>query len=230
MKRFFWLFACLIGLLAACGAPEPTPEPTPTPTPQQMLDRAADAVLALQSAQFRLAREGAPAVLDQATNLTFSEAAGQYQAPDRVAATVKASAFGAVLEVEARWVPEGAFLSNPLTGQFGPAPANLGLNGPAIFGDAGMPAMLRGGVQNLTFVGAETLDGVAVDHLRGQADGGELAALTAGALSPGALYTVDVWLEQATANPVRIHITEPDGSGWVIDLFDFNTPVTIVAP
>lgn len=228
MKRIALLLVSLLVLAVGCGSPEPTPEPTPTP--DQLLDRAAEAFLALQSAQFRLAREGAPAVLDQATGLTFSEATGQYQAPDRVGAKVKASAFGAVLEIEARWVPEGAFLSNPLTGQFGAAPADLALNGPALFGAGGIPAVLRDGLQNPVLAGSETLNSVAVYRLQAQADGAQLAALTAGALTTGTLYPVEIWMEQASGNLVRLHVAEPDGNGWAIDLFGYNEPVTIVAP
>jgi len=41
---------------------------------------------------------------------------------------------------------------------------------------------------------------------------------------------VDVWMKTADWYVVRLHITEPDGNGWLIDLFDINEPVEIKAP
>jgi hypothetical protein len=37
-------------------------------------------------------------------------------------------------------------------------------------------------------------------------------------------------MEDQTANPVRIHVTEPEGNGWLIDLFAINEPVDIPTP
>ena len=44
------------------------------------------------------------------------------------------------------------------------------------------------------------------------------------------LYPVDLWMEEQNANPVRMHVTEPGGNGWMIDLFAVNTPVDIPTP
>mgnify|MGYP001588254692 CR=1 FL=1 len=57
-----------------------------------------------------------------------------------------------------------------------------------------------------------------------------LAPLTAGALTPGILYPVDVWIETATGNVLRVHITEPNANGWLIELFDIDVPVEISTP
>jgi hypothetical protein len=218
----------LIGLLllAGCGGtPQPTPEPTPTP--RQMLEKSADAVLALQSARFRLLREGPPATLDPTLGLTFSEATGDYQAPDRVAAVVKAGAMGIALQVTVRWLPEGVFMTNPLTNEFGPAPENLGVDGRAIFGPEGFPAVLRTGLQNPLLEGSETLDGIATWRLTAEADGSQLATLTANALAGETTYPVTVWLAQSDNTPVRLQVQEADGTGWLIDLYDFNAPIVI---
>jgi hypothetical protein len=221
------IFASL--LLATCGGP-PVPTLTPTPSPDEWLDRAAQAVLAMTSAKFTLVREGAPAVLDPQTNTTFTEASGQYQAPDRVSATLKVSVLGNVVSIEMLWLPEGNYVSNPFTGAFGEAPAEAQFNGAALFKADGIPAVLSDGLQNTTLVGAETIEDVETLHLSGEADGAKLAPLTAGALAAGTLYPVDVWIETATANLVRLHITEPDGNGWLIDVFDIGQPVDIKTP
>lgn len=233
MKRLTALILLLLAL-AACSQPQPeptaTPQPTPTPTPQQLLEQAAERFLTWQSAQFRLLRQGEPAVLDPQTGITFSEASGQYQAPDRVGAIVKASLFNTLTELEIRWVPEGAFVTNPLSGQFQALPTDAALDGPALFQSAGIPAALQTALNDTALVGVEEIDGTQALHIRATADGGDLATLTAGTLAAGRAVTVDVYLDQATLDPFRVVITEPDGNGWQLDLFGINEPVEIVAP
>jgi hypothetical protein len=127
-------------------------------------------------------------------------------------------------------LPEGSYISNPFTGAFQEAPAEAQFNGAALFKADGIPAVLSDGLQNTTLVGAETIEDVETLHLKGEADGAKLAPLTAGALTDGTLYPVDVWMETATANLVRLHIAEPEGNGWLIDVFDIGQPVDIKTP
>jgi len=215
--------------LAACAGPS-TPTPTPTPTPDELLDRAGQAVLAMTSAGFALVREGTPAVLDPATGTSFDEVTGQYQAPDRVSATVKVTLFGSVVQLQMLWLPEGNYVTNPLTQAWTDAPVDARFNGAAFFGPDGIGGVLQEGIQNVTLVGVETVEERETYHLKGDADGGQLAPLTGGALAAGTLYPVDVWMEKAASNLVRLHIAEPDGNGWLIDLFGINEPVEIKAP
>ena len=236
-----YLFLAPALWLAACAS-STTPTATPMPTPDELLDRAAQAVATWSSAQFALVREGTPAVLDPATNSTFSEAVGQYQAPDRVSATVKVSVGTTVLQIQMLWLPEGNFVTNPLTQLWTAAPPDSALNGAALFGPAGIARVLRDSIQNVMLVGAgeaglsgdqpftEIVEGQQTYHLKGEADGEALALLTAGGLTAGTSYPMDVWMETATANIVRVRITEPDGNGWRIDVFAINEPVVIEAP
>jgi hypothetical protein len=243
MKKILALgFLILLG--AACTQATPkansTPQPTrtrtptitmtPTPNPAEILSKAGDAMLAMKSARFSLLREGEPAVFDAASGMSFTEATGEYQAPDRVHAEVKVSLFGNVVQIEIYWLPEGVFISNPLTRQFESAPGDLGFDGAAMFQADGMPAVLKTGIQNPQRVGMETIEDVETIHITGEADGAVLAPLMAGALESGTLYPVDVWVDKTTYIPVRVHITEPDGNGWLIDLFDINAEIEIQLP
>jgi lipoprotein LprG len=226
----------LILLGAACSAAlpktnsTPTITPTPTPSPAEILSKAGDAMLAMKSARFTLLREGEPAVFDATTGMSFSEANGEYQAPDRVRAEVKVALFGNILKIEIFWLPEGVFISNPLTQKFESAPGDLGFDGTALFQADGMPAVLKSGIQNPQRGGMETIEDVETIHLTGEADGAVLAPLTAGALQSGTLYPVDVWVDSSTYVPVRVHITESDGNGWLIDLFDIDADIEIELP
>jgi hypothetical protein len=218
------------GMAACAPPPEPTATPIPTPTPQERLDRGATAMLAMESARFSLVREGEPAILDPNLGLTFSEANGAYQAPDRVQAAIKVALLGNVIEIQMLWLPEGDFMTNPLTQTFLPTPPSLAFEVAALFSPTGFPQVMRDDIQRPAYVASGELEGTLAEHVRGEADGAALAPLTAGALTAGVLYPIDIWMDAATGNVLRVHISEPDGNGWLIDLFDFDLPVEINTP
>ncbi len=199
--------------------------------PQAQLNRVADAILKLKSAQFTLTREGTPAFLDEKMGITFTGAQCLYASPDRVSCNVKiASKNGTILQVTRVWVPEGTFQSNPLTRQFGKIPADSGFNGVVLFARTGVPDVLRTGVQKVQEAGTETIRDKSTLHVKGETSGARLNPLIAGTLKADAMYPVDLWLEEASANPVRMHVTESASNGWLIDIFAVNEPVDIPTP
>lgn len=202
-------------------------------SPQERLNSAADAILRLKSAQFTLTREGAPAFLDEKAGVTFSAAHCSYAAPDRVSCNIKISSkSGTILQITRVWVPEGTFQSNPLTRQFVKAPADDSFNSPLLFARTGIPAILRTSVQKPHMVGTETIHGKSTVQLKGDVRGDKLSPLigSGSTINPELTYPVDLWLEEPSANPVRIHITEPAGNGWLIELIAVNEPVDIPTP
>jgi len=205
----------------------------PAAKPQEHLNRVADAILKLKSAQFTLTREGAPAFLDEKLGVTFTGAQCLYAAPDRVSCDVKvASKSGTVLQLTRVWVPEGTFQSNPLTRQFGKAPADATFNGVVLFAKTGIPDILRTSVQKPQLVGNETLRNKSTLHFKGEVHGDKLLMLmgSGSTIKPELTYPVDLWMEGQSANPVRIHVIEPAGNGWLIDLFAVNEPIDIPTP
>jgi len=203
----------------------------PRGNPQQQLNRAADAVLALKSAQFTLTREGTPAVLDDKNQITFTAAQCSYAAPDRVSCNIKiASRSGTILQLTRVWVPEGAFQSNPLTRQFAKAPADAAFNGAVLFARDGIPDVLRTSIQKLQAAGNEKIRDRNTVHLKGEARGDKLNPLMGGTLTPETSYPVDMWMDEQSAVPLRIHVSESAGNGWLVDLFAFNEPVDIPTP
>jgi len=200
---------------------------------QDHLNRTADAILKLKSAQFTLTREGAPAFLDEKTGVTFTAAQCVYAAPDRVSCNVKiANKSGNILQLTRVWVPEGTFQSNPLTRQFGKAPEDASFNGAVLFARTGIPAILQTSVQKAQVVGTETISGKSTLHLKGEVSGGKLNQLigTGSTIKPDQMYPVDLWMDEQSANPVRMHVTEPASNGWLIEIFAVNEPVDIPTP
>jgi hypothetical protein len=200
-------------------------------SPQAQLNRAADAVLNLKSAQFTITREGTPAFLDEKTGVTFTTAQCLYAAPDRVSCDVKiTSKTGTVLQLTRVWVPEGTFQSNPLTRQFVKVPPDTVFNGALLFARTGIPDILRTGAVNPQVAGNETIRDKNTVHLKGEVKGERMIPFMGSMLQAEQMYPVDLWMEEQTGNPVRIHVTEPANNGWLIELFAINTPVDIPTP
>lgn len=212
--------ALLCVAAAACAAPPPSPT--------ALVEQAAAKTAALKSVAFDLVRVGEPVLLDPGRGILFSGAAGEYQAPDRVRARVKIVAAGTVLTVEMLWLPEGFSSSNPFTGAF----EKLAAPG---FDPAGLlrneiPALLRSDLRSVTLVGTEKIGAADAYHVRAEADGAKLRALTGGVVVPG-VHTVDLWIDVATSQIVRLVDAEPSSvAGWRLELSGADKPVEIKAP
>jgi hypothetical protein len=175
-------------------------------------------------------REGAPAVLDAKNGITFTLAECLYAAPDRVSCDVKVSLKnGTILQLTRVWVPEGTFQSNPLTRQFGRAPADSTFNGVLLFAATGIPEIMRTGVQKAQLSGRERVQNRDALHLKGEVSGAKLNPFIS-TVKPDAMYPVDLWIEEKTAVPLQLHVTEPDANGWQIELFGIGDPVDIPTP
>ena len=198
---------------------------------EQYLNAAADAVLNLKSTQFSLKREGTPAFLDEKNGITFTLAECSYAAPDRVSCNVKISLKnGNILQLTRVWVPEGVFQTNPLTRQFGKAPADASFNGAALFAKTGIADILRTATRNPRLVGKEKLRGTDTLHLKGEVSGEKLNPLVGSTLKPEFMHPVDMWMEEKSSRPVKVHVSEPEGNGWLIELFAMDEPVDIPTP
>jgi hypothetical protein len=137
---------------------------------------------------------------------------------------------GNILQLTRVWVPEGTFQSNPLTRQFGKAPADANFNGVVLFARTGIPDILRTAVQKAQVIGNETLQNRPTLRLQGEVSGEQLNPLVGSTLKPDVMYPVDFWTDEKSANAVQIHVTEPEGNGWLIELFGTNEPVDIPTP
>ena len=198
---------------------------------EQHLNAAADAVLNLKSARFSLKREGTPAFLDEKNGITFTLAECVYAAPDRVSCNVKISLKnGNILQLTRVWVPEGVFQTNPLTRQFGKAPADASFNGAALFAKTGIANILRTATRNPQLVGKEKLQGKDTLHLKGEVSGEKLNPLVGSTLKPEFMHPVDMWMEEKSSRPVQVHVSEPEGNGWLIELSAMDEPVDIPTP
>ena len=210
----------LIAFQATCASPPPDPA--------AIIGRAADDLVAAQTFRFVLTREGPPTLLDPVTGATFSQATGEYRSPDRVHARLKVVVGSFLVAVDALWLPEGVFVTDPVTGRYAAAPAGTTFDAAALFRRDGAAAILRG-LRDVSLVGAETVDGTDAHHIRGSADGVNLRALSGGVLVEGT-HTVDVWVDKGRSRVLRVNDREPGGGVWKLELSDFDKPVEIGRP
>jgi len=234
MARHSMLAAALFGFIALAATATDAQTPRPAPgrnAAQDHLNRTADAILAVKSTRFTLKREGAPAFLDEKNGITFTTADCTYAAPDRVSCNVKVTLKnGTIVQMTRVWVPEGTFQSNPLTRQFAKVPADANFNGAVLFARTGIPEVLRSGVRNPQVVGREKIQASDTLHLRGDVSGEKLNPLMGSVLKPEVMYPVDLWIDERSAIPAQLHVTEPPGNGWLIELAGINEPVDIPTP
>jgi LppX_LprAFG lipoprotein len=222
-----WVLVSSVGVK---GSQQPNPGGG-TGAVQDYLNQTADAILALKSARFVVKHEGAPVFLNEKKKITFTAAACAYAAPDRVSCDVKVSLKnGSIAKVKRVWVPEGAFQTNPMTRELGKAPADANFNPVLLFAATGIPEVLRTGFQNGQVVGRERIQNRDAIHLKGEVSGEKLNPLAGSTLKPELGYPVDLWIDERSANPARIHITESEGNGWLVELFGANAPVHIPPP
>ena len=224
------LLCVLVSSVGVMGSQQPNPGGV-TGAIQDYLNQTANAILALKSARFTLKHEGAPVLLVEKKKITFTAAACAYSAPDRVSCNVKVSLkTGNIVKVKRVWVPEGAFETNPLTQELGKAPPESKFNPVLLFAATGIPEVLRTGFQNGQVVGREKIQNRDVIHLKGEVSGEKLNPLAGSTLKPELAYPVDLWIDEKSAIPARIHVTESEGNGWLVELSGANEPVHIPPP
>ena len=152
-------------------------------------------------------------------------------APDRVSCDIKVSLKnGTILQLTRVFVPDGTFQSNPLTRQFAKVPTDANFNGIQLFAKTGIPDILKTSVQKPQIVGREKIQTQDTLHLRGDVSGQKLNAVVGSSLSVDLTYPVDLWIDEKSDAPVRIHVTEPESKGWLIDIFGIDEPITIPTP
>jgi hypothetical protein len=170
-------------------------------------------------------------VLDEKHHISFTAADCVYSAPDRVSCNIKVSLKkGNILQLTRVWVPDGTFQSNPLTKEFGIVPPDANFNAAVFFAKTGIPDILRTAVQEGQTAGHETIDGRETLKLKGEVSGAKLKPLVGATLRSAVMYPIELWIDERSANPARLHVTELDDDGWLIDLFGINEPIRIPTP
>lgn len=216
--------------------PTATPAPAPSASVQDILDRSAEAMKALASFHFQM--DAHMNVSAQGVTLDIPlNSTGDFQAPDRSRATTSMTIFGFAIQTETVSIGNTTYVKDPESGDWtvSEGPGML-FSQPEEFLEAG-PA----NVQDLTYVGQETLNGVAVHHLRGKPAPQAFEGVTGDMVVDFWIGVEDSLVRQISAQgELQIEgLTEELGAAggeatanvnMTMALSDFNKPVTIEAP
>jgi hypothetical protein len=219
-------------ILAACRA-----TPTPPPPATEILEQSAQAMSALRSAHFVIARAGAPAYVDATQLFVFRRAEGDFVAPDSARATVRVIGPALVTEVSVVAIGDQYWETNPLSGEWVNY-SGFGYNPASLFNaDSGLAALMQNDLSDVSWVGLEELEdlpGERLFHLTASAPGQAVLAMTANLVGRGPVL-FDWWIEPETYHVLRLRVTEPetdpaDPTVWLIDFDRFDADLTIDPP
>jgi len=213
--------------LAACGGG------SSAMSPEELITASAAHMNEMPGFEFGLKYDGEPVVMDADGLTTFSSATGQFNAPDQVSATVKASAASMVVEIKMIGTNGQQWITNPLTGswlevtgQFALEPAKI-LNG-----QTGLFASIAEGLAEIILVGEEEIEeapGLTLNHLEGTMTGQPIHDLSGGMIDPGTL-TIDLWIDAGTLDLHRVQIEDSLGATWQLDIWNFGSTFDIQPP
>lgn len=233
MQRIWSLLLVLAlvpALLAACRG---SSEEDETPSVEEIVESAATAWDETESAHFALEIDG-NAYLDNDETLALRAATGDGARPDSVEASAQVAAGFLVVDVGIIFIGDDAYMTDLITGNWGPAPDDFSYNPAVLFSDTeGLSPVLRE-MQGVELVGQEELEGAQTYHLRGQVSQDAISELTADTIT-GDPISVDMWFATDDYRAIRIVLATPeDAEGeatvWTITLSDHNQPVEIERP
>lgn len=203
------------------------------PAVEEVVDSAATAWDETESAHFELAVDGT-AYLDSDETLALRAATGDGTRPDSVEASAQVAAGFLVVDIGLIFIGDDAYMTDLITGNWGPAPGDFSYNPAVLFSDTeGLSPVLRE-MQGVELVGQEEIEGTQTYHLSGDVAEAVISELTAGTIK-GDPIAVDLWFATDDYRAIRMVLATPeDAEGestvWTITLSDHNEPVAIERP
>ncbi len=229
MKNILFVLLLLGLLLTACGPN------IPQIPPAEVITRAGDAMLQAPSFHFKIDLSGKPVVLNQATQLALRSAEGDFARPDKMGVHLKVLLAVAAAELDMIALGNEQYLTNVLTQQWEVLPPKFGFN-PAIMFDpqVGLEQLLKAGLDNVHWIGVETLDGKSLFHLQGSISGERLQGMSSGLIGKGPV-DVDLWIEPDTYLPRKAMIVDKGSdpekpTTWTMTFSSYGKEVNITAP
>ena len=173
-------------MLAMVGCGRDAPQVADA-TPQEVLNRAAERMDAVESFAFLMEHENGFTPI--AGGLAMERAEGRIAERNRMQADVRARAGALAVDLGIVAIADSSWMTNPFTGAWGPGTFDVS----ALFDPAtGLTALLRG-LTNPAIAGTESVTGVRAQKLEATVDSGELSALIPG-VAAGSPLAVRVWI------------------------------------
>jgi hypothetical protein len=214
-------------ILAACGGG------SSAMSPEELIAASATHMNELAGFEFGLKYDGEPVVMDADGLTKFTSATGQFNAPDQVSATVKASAASMVVEIKMIGTNGQQWITNPLTGSWVEVTGQFALEPAKILnGETGLFASIAEGLAEIILVGEEELEeapGLMLNHLEGTMTGEPIHDLSGGMIDPGTL-DIGLWIDAETLDVHRVQVEDATGGTWQLDMWNFGSTFDIQPP
>lgn len=231
------LLGLVAAVLAGCAGQgaEPTVAPTPTPTPAEIAAAVGRATQATQSLHYAIELSGKPVYSDATRLFAISSITGDLQRPDGSLAALTVRGALGVAEIRTVSLAGQLYFTNPVTRAWQCLPAGSTFDPSVLFdSEKGIAFLLQQGVENISLVGLEELDGRPAYHLRGTLPAALLQPISAGLLGAGPV-AMDLWADVETSRAAKIVLedsaTDPaEPSTWTMTLSDYDKPVDVRAP
>jgi LppX_LprAFG lipoprotein len=204
-----------------------------TPSASGLISAAAKQWDATNSAHFNLNVDG-KTYLDSANTLELVSADGDILRPDSVNTSIKVNVAIATFDVKIIAIGDDMYMTSFVTGEWGPAPPDLGYNPAVLFSPTeGLSAVLPT-LQNPTLGGTETVQGRETQIVTGTTTGDAIEAMTGGGLKGDSIATT-IWIAKDNSDIVEIVLSAPSSNGgqptkWTLVVTKQNEPLTITPP
>lgn len=225
------LLASALGVALLAGAcssgTADTSTTTTLPSAEEILTGAAATMQAVETLRYEIELSGAEITL---LGVELRSARGQYLAPESSQAILEAGVGGLTIELATIAIGETSWLTNPLTGAWDEYTGSRAFNPSIIFDpELGWRPLLTTDLGMAELAAPATGDGYVVT---GTAAGARVEVLTAGLVDA---QPVDIRFEIDRDSSVvtRMEFSTSGEAGqtlWVLDLSEFDEPVSISAP
>jgi lipoprotein LprG len=202
--------------------------------PDELVQRAASAMLDQHTLAFKIEIDGAPVTINPALGLALRSAEGLFARPDRMGVHLK---IVSLVSIEADMIALGdeQYITNFLTKEWEPLPAEFGFNPAVMFHpEFGLERTLEGGLDGATLLGVESIDGAQAYRVKGSLDGARLQVMSGGLIGTQVI-PVEVWIDAQTFVVRRTVLVDApvdaeEPSTWTLTFSKFGEPVTIERP
>jgi hypothetical protein len=222
MRRRAAVFALLL-ITVSCGEDQPG---TAAVDAEALTADAAAAMATITSTAFTMERSGAPIEI---SGMVFDTARGEYAAPDAARALLEMTVGDLSLELGTIAVGDRVWLTNPLTGSWEELAVGTGFNPAVVFDpQVGWVPLLTEDLSDPTWLRSEA----EVHVIRAEIAAARVEQLTAGLVAAQPVEA-DLHIDADSSRIVRVEFSTEGSDGvsqWVIEMGDFDAPVTVEPP
>jgi len=222
---------CLAVVATACGGDDAADATLP-PDLDTIIAASAETMGTVETVRFAIERGGAPVYIDPLDTLAFVSADGRFAAPNSADALLVVAVGDLRAQVGAIAIDGETWLTNPISGDWEPAPEGYTFDPATLFDPAlGWRPLLAEDLTGAELVGIEERDGNELYHVRGSAPQNRISLITAGLV--GQDVVVDLWLDPTTGAVVEAGFdTEYRGeqSDWRLTFTEYGEELVIEVP